>query len=335
MEEAKINPLVSVIMPLYNAEKYVGEAIESVINQTYTNWELIIVNDGSTDNSLGVALKYQSEKIKVFTQENKGASAARNYGLREAKGDYIQFLDADDVISANKLEEQLMVLDGSLEKLAVCSTVHFFDGEEYVGKKTSEYEDSFLFDTQDSFYFITNLYGGNKNQGSMVQPNAWLTPKRVIQKAGNWNEQLSPNPDDDGEFFCRVIVKSSGIVYSRKCYNFYRKFNKSTSLSSPKTEISYQNILKSMILKRDVLIRENRDNELVNAVICRCLMEIAVNSYPKYKNVSNKVLRYIDEFGGTSYVPKIGGAKLEFIKRIFGWKSAKFLSYIYNSTKVW
>src|ERR1700744_3507890 len=105
-------PLVSIIIPVYNSEKYLSDAIQSAINQTWSDTEIIIIDDGSTDNSLQVAQQFISEKVKIFHQENKGASVARNYGLTKAKGDYIQFLDADDILSNNKIEAQMTVLAG-------------------------------------------------------------------------------------------------------------------------------------------------------------------------------------------------------------------------------
>ena len=100
-------PLVSVIIPLYNAEKYIAESIESVIKQTYSNIELIIVNDGSTDKSLEVAIKNERENIKIFNQPNRGASAARNFGFKQSKGEFIKFFDADDLMNPIMIEAQI------------------------------------------------------------------------------------------------------------------------------------------------------------------------------------------------------------------------------------
>ena len=94
-------------MPLFNAESYIEEAIASVEEQTYSNWELIIVNDGSTDNSLALAQKHVSDKIHVFTQPNSGACVARNRALQEARGEYVKFLDADDILAKECLEKQI------------------------------------------------------------------------------------------------------------------------------------------------------------------------------------------------------------------------------------
>ncbi|HZX58320.1 MAG TPA: glycosyltransferase family A protein, partial [Mucilaginibacter sp.] len=105
-------PLVSIIIPVYNSEKHLAETISSALEQTWPNKEIIIVDDGSADNSLAIAKSFASENVKVFHQPNKGASAARNKGIQEAKGDYIQFLDADDLLMPNKIAAQVKQLAG-------------------------------------------------------------------------------------------------------------------------------------------------------------------------------------------------------------------------------
>lgn len=100
--------LVSIIMPNYNSEKYVQETIQSVLEQTYQNWELIFVDDCSTDNSLSLVRAFEDERIKIFQNEkNSGAAISRNYALRVAQGKWMAFLDSDDVWEPEKLEKQL------------------------------------------------------------------------------------------------------------------------------------------------------------------------------------------------------------------------------------
>jgi glycosyltransferase involved in cell wall biosynthesis len=96
-------PLVSVIMPAYNAEKYLRESIDSLLNQTYSNWELIVTNDGSSDGTADILQSYSDNRIKVLTQGNKGVSAARNAALAVMNGSYFTFLDADDRLSTDSL----------------------------------------------------------------------------------------------------------------------------------------------------------------------------------------------------------------------------------------
>ncbi|RYZ94782.1 MAG: glycosyltransferase family 2 protein, partial [Sphingobacteriaceae bacterium] len=143
------SPLVSIIIPLYNAEDHIAETIRCTAGQTWQNKEIIIIDDGSADNSVAVAKAFESDLIKVYSQANKGASAARNTGLKYAKGDYIQFLDADDMLSPDKIEQQVTKLRDAPGKVAVCSTIHFYDGSAHTDAKPSPYEDGFLFDDND------------------------------------------------------------------------------------------------------------------------------------------------------------------------------------------
>lgn len=101
------NNLISILMPCYNASAFLSDSIMSCIHQTYTHWELIIVDDGSTDDSLAVMKRYESDKIRVYTQPNSGACAARNKALSLSKGTFVKFLDADDLLSPDCLEKQV------------------------------------------------------------------------------------------------------------------------------------------------------------------------------------------------------------------------------------
>lgn len=99
--------LISIITPVHNKEKYLGECIKSILSQTYTNFELIIVDDYSTDDSLKVVNSFSDERIKIIkNSENRGAAYSRNVALKEAKGDYIAFIDGDDIWDKEKLESQ-------------------------------------------------------------------------------------------------------------------------------------------------------------------------------------------------------------------------------------
>lgn len=108
-----MQPLVSIITPMYNSEHFILETIGSVVNQTYTNWELLLIDDGSTDNTIKIVEDFKSKyaNIKLLQNDtNLGAAKSRNKGILEAKGDYIAFLDADDVWKPNKLEVQILFM---------------------------------------------------------------------------------------------------------------------------------------------------------------------------------------------------------------------------------
>jgi teichuronic acid biosynthesis glycosyltransferase TuaG len=114
--------LVSVIMPAYNAEKFIAEAIQSVINQSWKHWELLIVNDGSKDRTEAIVQSFSDSRIRYFSQPNKGVSAARNMALDNMRGDFFCFLDADDVLPANSLQDRIAVFHAD-------ANIQFVDGE--------------------------------------------------------------------------------------------------------------------------------------------------------------------------------------------------------------
>lgn len=324
-------PLVSIIIPVYNAEKNLAETINSALNQSWANKEIIIVDDGSTDRSVEIAKGSGDAQIKVFQQVNKGSGATRNKGLSEAKGEYIQFLDADDLLSTDKIANQVKLLLDNPGKVAVCSTIHFSnDNDPYKGSPSS-YEDSFLYSTDDPAGFLTNLYGGNDDHGSMIQTNAWLTPAAIIKKAGKWSEFYSP--DDDGEFFCRVLLASEGIVYSKDCFNYYRKYKSgNNSLASIKTKQGLEGKFKSLLLKREYLLNATK-NPAAKKGLARCAKSLAMESYLIDKGLTNEILKTIKELGGTNYTPIMGGKRIEFIKKVFGWKAALNLQHFYSKFK--
>lgn len=119
--------MVSIIMPVYNGEKYIKEAIESIINQTYSNWELLIVDDGSTDNTASIIKEFNDSRIKYMYQKNQGPSAARNKGLDLAEGNYIAFIDADDMYVNEKLEKQVAYLEENSDVDIVYNDIKVID----------------------------------------------------------------------------------------------------------------------------------------------------------------------------------------------------------------
>lgn len=125
-------PLLSVIMPVYNHEKYVGEAMESVLKQTYRNFEFIIIDDGSSDNSVKQILKYQDKRIRFYKQENRGAHNAINRGLSNAEGEYIAILNSDDVYELRRFEKMIAYMEQERKVGFCCSYIQVIDTK---GKK--------------------------------------------------------------------------------------------------------------------------------------------------------------------------------------------------------
>lgn len=132
-------PLVSIITPLYNSEKYIGETIESVLNQSYSNWEMIIIDDQSSDNGVEIVEKYKKldERIKLFLNDkNIGVSDSRNRGIESSKGKYIAFLDSDDLWKKNKLEIQIKFMEEN--RISISYTA--YEKLREVGKNKSKIE---------------------------------------------------------------------------------------------------------------------------------------------------------------------------------------------------
>ena len=115
------NKCISIIIPVYNCEKYISRCLRSIINQTYKNLQIIVVNDGSTDNTLNICedIARNDSRIEIYSKENGGVSSARNLGLKKVKGDYISFVDADDFLEVNMFSKMIYSLKD--EDLIVCN----------------------------------------------------------------------------------------------------------------------------------------------------------------------------------------------------------------------
>ncbi|MEG9328958.1 glycosyltransferase family 2 protein [Salinimicrobium catena] len=221
--------LVSIIIPVLNRAHTLPETLDSILLQTYHNWECIIIDDGSTDNSVNIIQDYTNadERFILVKSNSSNASAARarNKGLQLAKGDLIQFLDSDDILAVNKLEEQVKILDSPLNAfgIATCPWDVFSDIAEPVRINENSPEFKSFNDVKEYFSLIGQI-------GGYYPPHCFLTPRNVIKKAGYWNENLSLN--DDGEFFFRCMINSSKLIYQPNTYVRYRqKSSKGGNLS--------------------------------------------------------------------------------------------------------
>jgi glycosyltransferase involved in cell wall biosynthesis len=316
--------LISIIIPVFNSEDYLAETIESAKNQTWENKEIIIVDDGSTDNSLTLAQGYACDWIRVYHQENKGASAARNYGLRVAKGSYIQFLDADDLLEAKKLELQVNELLKNPLFIAIGTCIHFIENLEKSEKFPNNLDQ--MNDREKPINLIKKLYGGVDNvPASMIEIHSWLSPRVIIDKAGLWNEAISVN--DDGEFFLRVVLASSGIIKVENAICYYRKFiNRLTLSASALNKIGLKSSINALNLKAKSLYGLI-DKNSYNKIFGKFYWEIAYSSYPGYLKEYKYCLHKSNEF---NYSGKrfIGPKHLSGYANFFGWKLIRIFQTI-------
>jgi glycosyltransferase involved in cell wall biosynthesis len=305
-----MTPAVSVIIPCKNAAAWLAQAIESCLGQTWSDLEVIVVDNGSSDASLTLARSYLSRSVKVLECARQGASAARNAGLEQARGAFIQFLDADDVLHPDKVRSQMERLAcGPTSSIASGAWARFRQApSEAVFSAEPVWRDS-----SPSEFLISSWLGGG------MMPNfAWLTPRTAIDKAGPWNERLSLN--DDGEFFTRVVLASSGIVFCAKARGYYRRPD-APSLSRRRDEAALASAYTAIELSCANLLKHCHSPEAARACATQFL-RFAFGTYPDAPDLVEAAERYAKELGGSG-LRAPGGRGFQVLSNTFGWKFAK------------
>ena len=208
-------PLVSVIIPCFNAEQFLSEAIDSILAQTYAPIEIIVIDDGSTDSSLEIIKSYDNRLIWQ-RGANKGGNYARNLGFTLAKGDYIQYLDADDYLLTDKIAKQVRLLQTSAADVVYSDWQHlvhqadggsFLDQVRICGPKTD---------------FLESLLANER--WSNLAPI--LFSRESVSQSGGWDESLKAAQDRD--FLISVAIAGAKFVYQPGCDSIYRIPNKPT-----------------------------------------------------------------------------------------------------------
>ncbi len=204
-------PLVSICIPVFNSEKWIRETVMSAVNQTWVRKEIIVVDDGSTDKTLHILGELNTFGIKVYSQENKGACSARNHAFSESNGDFIQWLDSDDLLAPDKIELQLKEVNYTQKtKTLLSSSFSRF----YSNPTKTKFIPNILWqDLEPREWLIKHL-----NDQAIMYPHAWLVSRSLTEIAGEWNESLRLN--QDGEYFCRVVAASDHVKFvpGSKCY---------------------------------------------------------------------------------------------------------------------
>lgn len=239
-------PSVSILMPLYNAELWIEESIRSCKEQTYGNWELIVVDDGSTDSSADIVERLASEdhRIRLYRQQNAGASAARNEAFRHCSGDYVMYLDADDLMSPNKIESQIKALESAPKNsIATCPWEEFWDKPSNSQTSRPIYHD---------YDKPTDLLIEMWSEGSFLQTSCYLVPRDLISCSKGWNKKITLN--DDGEFFCRILANTSKIVFASNAIVNYRRGHSSLSTAAACSETKQRSRLDSFISYEETLL---------------------------------------------------------------------------------
>jgi glycosyltransferase involved in cell wall biosynthesis len=314
--------LVSILIPAYDARKWISDSIDSALAQTWKSKEVIVVDDGSRDDTLRVAKKFECKHLKVIHQENGGASSARNRAFRECQGQYVQWLDADDVIARDKIERQLMCSSENPEPDVLLASAW---GRFFYRPNKAIFEPTPLWQDRESVEWLVL-----QMQGSwMMPPVAWLVSRELTESAGPWNEQLSL--DDDGEYFNRVGVRSSRIAFIGESRCYYRVAN-GLSLSKTVSRKAWESLLLANELSVSHLL--NRENSERTRGACIAGMSRTAETLKfEAPDLAEKICERIAVLGGEILSPPTTG-RFRLAKMLLGEKSARSIkSMVWKATR--
>jgi len=261
-----VNILLSVVLPVYNADKYLSEAINSIINQTYKNFELIIINDGSTDKSLDLIENYKKndERIVLISRENKGLVASLNEAINKAKGEYIVRMDADDICFPSRFEEQLLfMIENDLDLCG--SSIEIF-------RKKNKSNILILPEKHNDILFRTFFFSSFAHPSTMIK-------KKVFKYVKYENEVA-----EDYRLWCDIISKGFKVGNINKVLLKYRIHDKQITQTKSKCLINSVNNIAINFAK-------NMDKEI--SILVKFGVTIQnENTYKEFKELFNKIIQY-------------------------------------------
>ncbi|HKB86281.1 MAG TPA: glycosyltransferase family 2 protein [Ignavibacteriaceae bacterium] len=314
-------PLVSICIPVFNSEKWIKETVMSAVNQTWTRKEIIVVDDGSSDKTLHILEELSELGIKVYSQSNKGACSARNLAFSKSKGDFIQWLDSDDLLAPDKIQLQLKEIN-FVQKTKTLLSSSF--SKFYTDTTKSKFVPNILWqDLEPKYWLIKHL----KDQAIMY-PHAWLVSRNLTETAGEWNESLRLN--QDGEYFCRVVAASDFVKFVQEAKCYYRIGN-ITSVSNKKSKGSLESLSLANTLCLDHLLKLENSPETRGAGLIflqRFISKVYYeeNEVETIRNIKNRII----ELGGK--VPSRNESwKFYLLRKIVGLHIARKLkTYLWN-----
>ena len=314
---------VSVIIPNFNNAIYLGQCIDSVVNQGFDLVkEIIIVDDHSTDASWDILLKYKKKepnKIFVFKNPNKGVQSARNYGYKKSSGEYIQWLDSDDILGPNKIRNQLKQLENKNSNIvSFCGWVHFSDNiNDFIPKQNFTWKNY-----QNPLDFLVETW----TLGSMIQTSCWLTPRKICDKI-SWDNKWLIN--QDGVYFMDVLLNCESIIFSLDSIVYYR-LPSGDNISRKKNELVLNNLFSSYKYYEKIL--DLRDTYKTRNSLAVNYANFLAYIYPDYKDLQETAKKQI-KLLGLKKIPNFGGKRFQILRFFLGLGISLKLSKLYNTTK--
>jgi glycosyltransferase involved in cell wall biosynthesis len=317
-----MTPLVSILIPAYNAERWIGDTIRSALAQTWPNKEIIIVDDGSRDRTLEIAQGFASPEVLVVTQQNQGAAAARNRALELYQGDYVQWLDADDLLSPNKIASQMEAAVEAADKrtLFSCGWGYFM----YRPSKARFIPTALWCDLTPLEWLLRKW-----EQTLHMQTATWLVSRELTDIIGPWDGRLLNN--DDAEYFCRVILGSDGIRFVPDAKVFYRITDAGRLSHVGRSHKKLKAHLLGMQLQIGYL-RSREDSQRVRAACLSHLQRCFHYFYPEPADLVDELQQLAATLNGRLEPPQLSWKYL-WIQKIFGWEAAKRSRLCYNQWK--
>ena len=307
-----MQPLVSILIPAFNAERWIAETIASALAQTYDRKEVIVVDDGSTDQTLVIARRLASQHVSVVTQAHQSAAAARNTALSLCQGDYIQWLDADDLLTPDKVRCQVDALRdcAGQRSLLSCGWGHFI----YRPHKASVAPTALWCDLSPLEWLLRKL------EHNLFMPlSTWLVSRSLTEAAGPWDVRLSL--DDDGEYFCRVLLASDGTHFVPHGRALYRRAGSGSMSNLGRSDQALDSQFLSMQL-HIAYLRSLDDGERVRRACLRYLQRWLIYFYPERPDIVQRAEQLAGLLGGRLEVPRLPW-KYAWIQKAFGWGLAK------------
>lgn len=306
------NPSVSILIPAYNAQEWIADTLRSALAQTWNAKEIIVVDDGSTDRTLSIARSFESAGVRVFSQKNQGAAAARNTAFAHSHGDYIQWLDADDLLAPDKIEQQLRLLGPEPDDRILLSGPYGWFQYRYY--RATFIPTGLWRDLTPIEWMLCKLSGN-----VFMQTGSWLVSRRLTEAAGPWNTELLG--DDDGEYFCRVIRQSRQIRFAPSARLYYRAPMVGTLSYVGRSRKKLDAHWKSMQLHISY-IREMEESERVRRACLIYLHSCLIYFYPERRHILREMEATAESLGGELECPMLSW-KYSWIRAVFGWELAK------------
>ena len=317
-----MTPLVSILIPAYNAERWIAETMQSALGQTWPNKEIILVDDGSTDQTVRVAQQFASKTVSIVSQKNQGAAAARNKAFELCHGDYVQWLDADDLLSPDKIAYQMRAAGETTEGRTLFSSA--WASFRYRPAK-ARFIPTSLWSDLDPIEWLTRKWEGNWH----MQTATWLVSRELTEAAGAWDTRLLG--DDDGEYFFRVVNASNGIRFVPNSRVYYR--------ITPTSRLSYigrsDKKMEAQFLGMKLQIgylRAREDSDRVRAACATYLQTWLPVFYPNRPDLVQEAQQLAASLGGRLSLPKASW-KYALIEKVFGFATAKGTQLSYNRGK--